>query len=156
MDKLTRPLFYINYNLITDKFSDIKKSIELMGKIASTGINNFLNDEITVSGAKYQLILAIEAAQSICNHLAARVAKVPPASYADCFRILAENRVISEELTTKLIAMAKFRNLLVHQYGKIDNSTVYRILKDDIKDLIQYVDEVKSYLVSIGEAGGEI
>lgn len=156
MDKLTRPLFHINYDLINDKFSDIKKSIVLMEKIASIGIENFLNDEITMSGAKYQLILAIEAAQSICNHLAARVAKVPPASYADCFRILTENRIIPEELTTKLIAMAKFRNLLVHQYGKIDNSTVYRILKDDKKDLIQYVDEVKSYLLSIGESAEKI
>ena len=137
----------INYDLIQEKLSDIEKSIALMKKISSIGIDNFINDEIVLSGAKYQLILAIEAAQSICNHLAARMAKVVPTSYADCFRILQEKKIISKQLTTKLLSMAKFRNLLVHQYGKIDNEIVYRILTEDTKDLVKYVNELKFFLL---------
>jgi len=143
---------FLNYSLIMEKISDIKKSLAVINRIAAMHLDDFLSDEIIMSGAKYQLILAIEAAQSICNHLAARVAKVVPTSYGDCFRVLAENRIISRELSSKLIAMAKFRNLLVHQYGKIDNSTVYSILKNDIKDLVQYIDEINSFLLSVKEA----
>lgn len=138
----------LNYDLIQEKISDIEKSIALVKKISSIGIDNFLNDEIVISGAKYQLILAMEAAQSLCNHLAARIAKVVPTSYADCFRILQESRIISGQLTPKLVAMAKFRNLLVHQYGKIDNATVYSILTTDINDLVKYVNELKAFLLS--------
>ncbi|AGL01676.1 HepT-like ribonuclease domain-containing protein [Desulfoscipio gibsoniae] len=68
---------FINQNLILDKISDIKKSLALMNKIAGTNMDDFLSDEILMSGSKYQLILSIEAAQTICNHLAARVAKQP-------------------------------------------------------------------------------
>ena len=59
-----------------------------------------------------QITLLIEAAQSICNHLAARMAKEVLVSYADCFRILEENKIISKDLTVKLVSMAKFRNLV--------------------------------------------
>lgn len=141
--------FYISYDLLVEKIADIKKAISLLTKIASTGKENFLNDAIVISAAKYQLILAIEAALNICNHLAARVAREVPASYADCFRILAENKIISRELAARLIAMAKFRNLLVHQYGKVDNAIVYRIIQNDLSDLLHYIKEIRSYIKNL-------
>lgn len=140
---------YLNINLITERISDIKKALEIISKIAATNKESFLKDEIMMSAAKYQLILAIEAAQNICNHLAARVARTAPASYADCFSILAENQIISDKLAPKLASMAKFRNLLVHQYGKIDNAIIYQIIKNDTVDLQNYISELKFFLNSL-------
>jgi len=124
---MTTNKLFLNYELITDKINDIEKSVSLLNTIAQVDPQKFYRDEILVSGAKYQLILAIEAAQSICNHLAARVAKEAPRSYADCFRILGDNHILSKELVQKLVSMAKFRNLLVHQYGKVDNAVVQKL-----------------------------
>ena len=140
---------FINHDLIADKIADIEKAMALLEKIASVEKKGFLTDQIIISGAKYQLILAIEAAQNICNHLAARVAKEAPESYAGCFRILGENNIIPEEMAVKLAAMAKFRNLLVHRYGRVDDSLVYKIVKDDIKDLLDFISEVKTFLMSV-------
>lgn len=140
---------HINRDLIMGKIADLEKSIALLDKIASIEKKDFLDDQIIVSGAKYQIVLAIEAAQNICNHLAARVAKEAPESYADCFRILHENHIISKELALKLVSMAKFRNLLVHQYGKVDDSIAYSILKNDTRDIIKYINEIKLFLISV-------
>ncbi|MEW6697222.1 MAG: type VII toxin-antitoxin system HepT family RNase toxin [Bacillota bacterium] len=137
---------YLNINLISERISDIKRALEIISKIAVTNKESFLKDEIMMSAAKYQLILAIEAAQNICNHLAARVARTAPTSYADCFRILAENQIISDKLAHKLTSMAKFRNLLVHQYGKIDNVIIYQIISSDTIDLQNYIREIKFFL----------
>lgn len=137
---------YLNINLISERISDIKRAMEIISKIAVTNKESFLKDEIMMSAAKYQLILAIEAAQNICNHLAARVARTAPTSYADCFRILAENQIISDKLAHKLTSMAKFRNLLVHQYGKIDNVIIYQIISSDTIDLQNYISELKFFL----------
>lgn len=145
---MTENNLYINYELITDKLADIKKSVALLNTIGQVEPQKFYKDEILVSGAKYQLILSIEAAQSICNHLAARVAKEAPKSFADCFRILGDNGILSGDLVQKLISMAKFRNLLVHQYGKVDNSIVLDILKHNIVDLITYTKEIKLFISS--------
>lgn len=145
---MTERNLYINYELITDKLADIKKSVALLSTIAQVEPQKFYKDEILISGVKYQLILSIEAAQSICNHLAARIAKEAPRSYADCFRILGDNGIISGELVQKLVSMAKFRNLLVHQYGKVDNSIVLDILKNSIVDLITYTNEIRLFISS--------
>ena len=38
-----------------------------------------------------------------------------------------------------MVAAVGFRNLVVHEYGKFDLEEVYKISKDDIKDLLTYV-----------------
>ncbi len=139
---------FLNYELIADKITDIEKSVSLLNTIAQVDPQEFYKDEILVSGAKYQLILGIEAAQNICNHMAARVAKEVPRSYADCFRILGDSGILSRELVQKLVSMAKFRNLLVHQYGKVDDSVVFNILKHNTVDLTRYAGEIKLFLKS--------
>jgi len=83
------------------------------------------------------------------SHLAARVAKEAPVSYADCFYILGKNGVISEETARKMASAAKFRNLLVHQYGKIDDCKVFDILRNDTSSLLRYVEEIKSFLRTV-------
>lgn len=45
------------------------------------GKEGFLRDETVISAAKYQLIVAAEAAQAICDHIAARVAERAPDGY---------------------------------------------------------------------------
>lgn len=42
--------------------------------------------------------------------------------------------------------MAKFRNLLVHQYGKVEDLIVYGILKNDTGDILKYIEEIKSFI----------
>ncbi len=142
---------YLNHNLIMEKIADIERSVSFIDKIALMEKETFLSDMIVISGTKYQLILAMEAAQNICSHLAARVAKEVPESYADCFRIMAENGILSKSLALKMASMAKFRNLLVHQYGRVDDGAVYRIIKTDVGDIIGFADEIKSFLISAGE-----
>ncbi|MFQ6077065.1 MAG: DUF86 domain-containing protein [Candidatus Bathyarchaeia archaeon] len=41
--------------------------------------------------------------------------------YSEMFKVLEEEGVIGKELATKLEDMARFRNLLVHRYGEVDN-----------------------------------
>jgi len=48
--------------------------------------------------------------------------------------------------------MAKFRNILVHIYWKIDDEKAYEIMKKDISDLEEFVKEVKNYVSKQGES----
>ncbi len=144
---------FLNRELLATKISDLEKSLSFLHNIAQTTSDQFLANPILVSGTKYQLIIAIEAAQSICNHLAARVAREAPQSYAECFRILGENGIIAKKLAGQLASMAKFRNLLVHGYGNIDDSIVHSILNNDILDLTKYIEEIKLFLRQTGGAG---
>ena len=64
---------------------------------------------------------------------AKRLHKVPE-EYAECFAMLKEAGVITGELTGRLQQMAKFRNLLVHMYWKIDYGRVYDAIQQNLED----------------------
>jgi uncharacterized protein YutE (UPF0331/DUF86 family) len=95
----------------------------------------FLNDYRNTESAKYLLIVAIEAAIDLCQHLVARSGGRSPTDYADCFTLLQELGILPADLAERLRRMARFRNLLVHLYWKVDNRKVYRVLREDLDDL---------------------
>lgn len=134
---------HLNIDMLQQKAADIARARKILDKYGAIPRHEFLKDETIISAAKYQLIVATEAAQSICNHLAARVAKRAPASYSDCYLILRDEGLISEHLAARLAEMVKFRNLLVHRYGIIDNNKVYDIITaGNLNDLTDFLAEV--------------
>lgn len=93
-----------------------------------------------------RLIVAIDAAVSICNHIASRLSTKAPESYSKCFEILCDLKIISKALSKKLAAMARFRNLLVHLYWQVDDGKVYDFIKSEIKDIENYLEEISTHI----------
>ena len=69
-----------------------------------------------------------------------------PDTYADIPRILQENGVIPKELEEKLIDLAKFRNVLVHEYLYLNHEIVYKHLKTDPDIIKKYLSYVKKFI----------
>lgn len=136
----------INPNLVATKISEVQQSLGRLNGISSKGRDVFLTDPDLIDSAKYRLITAIEAAISICNHITARKFKRVPESYSDCFTILQECGVITAELAERLGNMAKFRNMLVHIYWKIDDENIFDILTSDLVDFENYIKEIVRFL----------
>jgi len=102
----------------------------------------FTSDEEGTAAAKYFLLTAIEDALAVANHIIASEGYRGPADYPDAFRVLTEEGVLDRELGVRLEAMARFRNLLVHGYAKVDDQRVHGFLRTDLRDLASYVRSV--------------
>ena len=63
-------------------------------------------------------------------------------SYAEMFEILNKNNIKGENLSTNLVNMARFRNVLVHGYAKIDNSRVILFIKQRLIDVENFIKEI--------------
>jgi len=135
----------IDGELIERRLADIKTALIELSEIVKRGKEEFLSNSLLRNAAKYLLITAIEGAFSVCNHISVRKGKVPK-SYADCFLTLAELRVVEKDLAERLAKMAKFRNVLVHRYWRIDDELVFEIMKNDTKDLEEFVRAVREYV----------
>ena len=72
-------------------------------------------------------------------------------SYADAFNVLAENSVIDSELLAAMDRMAKFRNVVVHQYGEVDAEVVLAILRKRLTDVERYVTVLLAWLKKSAE-----
>ena len=114
-----------------------------LGQLAET---EFLADYRNTESAKYLLIVATEAAIDLCNHIVARQGGRAPQDYADCFAILTDLKVIKPDLAKRLRQMARFRNLPVHLYWKVDNQRVYQSIQSNLGDLDTFRQQVSAWV----------
>lgn len=92
------------------------------------------------------LHLCIECCLDIGNHIIADNGWREPLDNKDIFAVLAENNVLSMEILSNLQKMAQFRNVLVHDYAKIDPEIVFVILKKDLTDIQEFIQDINSLL----------
>lgn len=140
--------------LVGHRAQDIRSAVATLSAIGNRSREQFLADQMVVDAAKYRLVVAAEAAMSICTHLAARLAQKAPNSYAQCFDVLASAGVLSTELAQRMSNMARFRNLLVHGYAEVDDGRVWETLQGDLEDL-EDLEDLDAYLSEVGRALGE-
>jgi uncharacterized protein YutE (UPF0331/DUF86 family) len=136
----------LNQELIRTRCQEIEDSLERIKKIKKMTKEEFLKDRDAQDIACYRLLIGIEAALNLCYHISAKHLKKVPDEYAECFVILFDAGIIPESLSENLQKMARFRNLLVHMYWKIDYDTVYDIIRDNIDDLRKFSSIVVSLL----------
>ncbi len=99
------------------------------------------------------LQVCVEACLDIGRRLIALKGFRYPEDNKDVFQALAEEGVVSQELLPALLDMARFRNLVVHNYAKIDDAKVYGILKKHLGDFDAYARAIVNYLTA--ETSGE-
>ncbi len=98
------------------------------------------------------LQISIEACLDIGRRLIALEGFRFPEDNKDVFQVLAEEGVVPRELLPALLDMARFRNIVVHNYAKLDDARVYGILKKRLGDFDAYARAIVEYLT---EKAGE-
>jgi uncharacterized protein YutE (UPF0331/DUF86 family) len=136
----------LNTVLIGERFQDILTSVERLEQLQGLTLEAFLADQDVLDIASYRLLQAIEAALQVCYHVAAQRLHKVPGDYAECFAILAAAGLLDAELASNLQQMARFRNLLVHVYWKVDYSQVHAILQHRLADLRAFVQAMGALL----------
>ena len=101
--------------------SEMMAALERLEDLKRLPKDQFLSDPHKIGSAKYSLIVAIEGAIDLSNHVIVKNGFRTPEDYADTFKVLSERGAFDEEFTKTLSQMARFRNRLVHIYWEIDN-----------------------------------
>lgn len=138
----------MKYNTDTAQklLSEYLEACQRLKELSQLDFLGFSSDPHKVASAKYHLIIAIEAATDLCNHIIAGNSLRVPEDYADTFRIMGENGLIPKDFTITLEKMAKFRNRLVHRYWGVDTEFLYSILCDNLGDLDRFLVEMRAGL----------
>lgn len=95
----------------------------------------------------HAMLVAIQSAIDIANHLIAENKLRRPDSYREAFEILKDKGFIDQSLSETLSELAGFRNVLVHIYWNLDLKTVFDILQHDLSALKDFEKIVKDLLL---------
>lgn len=126
---------------------EIEQALSILREYGEADKESLIGNLKSLGSVKYYLIVAIEGCVDICNHIVAKESIGVPESYSDCFKILKNNEIISDVLSKELSNLAKFRNLLVHLYWKVDDEKVYELLQMKLDDIGRFIQQIsKKYL----------
>ena len=120
----------VNKAILAERLERLREYLEILETVQQYDMKRFAQDPFVHGTAERYLHLAIECLLDIGNHVISDRGYPKPESYADIFRILAEKQILPDELLDELSGMAAFRNVLVHDYLRLDREKVYHILME--------------------------
>jgi len=132
--------------VIEAKLDIIDRNLRFLEEMKTISPDQFIESYKDVQASKYSLLEIIEACIDIANYTISVKGFRRAEEYSEMFKVLKEERVIGKELATKLEDMARFRNLLVHRYGEIDNRRVLEIIKHNLKDIEEFEKEIEKFI----------
>jgi len=123
----------VKRDVITARLEKLRGYLQTLKSVQRNDLATFKKDPFIHGAAERYLHLTIECLLDIGNHLIADRGYRKPESYAEIFQILAEEEVIPAKLFRELDGMAAFRNVLVHDYLKLDLDKVYQVIRERLK-----------------------
>lgn len=109
----------------------------------------FISDFHLFGNTERYLQLSIQSIIDITHLVIIDLDLKRPEDNYEAVSLLHEHKVISEKLAHTLTRMVGLRNILVHEYGKIDRKKIYEILATQIEDMETFQKEIVSYLSSV-------
>lgn len=135
-----------NFSIIENKISSVQKYLSIL-KDYKKYSKEEIEKDINLKGAlERYLYLAIQSSIDLSEAVISFKELRKPSSMAESFQILKENKIINNNLCENLVKMTGFRNIMVHDYEKINYDIVFDVLKNRLGDIKNFISAVKKNL----------
>jgi uncharacterized protein YutE (UPF0331/DUF86 family) len=136
----------VDQTLILRKLAELEEYLGQIREFSSVSAADYSGDWKTRRIVERTLQIMIELCIDIAGHIISDRRLRVPISYADTFKSLTEAGLIAPPISDVMEKMAKFRNVVVHQYEAIDTEIVIMILRKHLDDFLVFRDVVLKML----------
>jgi len=139
----------INKQFINERLLLIHSFLKELQELATLDQNSFLSQKRNVAAAESFLRRTLEAIFDIGRHILAKTDHIDLSTeYKSIAKGLIEIGIVDKKLGETLIQMAGYRNRLVHMYNIISDEELYQVIQLNMKDIEDFVSEIKKYVKS--------
>lgn len=132
-------------NKIKDKISEIEKFLAYLKEMTPSSIEEYKSDIKTRSACERIVEKIVEAMVDLAFLVIKSKKFDIPQDDIDAFRILMNKGVISKELALKLGDAKGMRNIIAHEYSKIDDDIVFHSITEELEDdAKEFIDTMKN------------
>lgn len=128
----------VDRDLLLRKLADLDQYLGQASEYRDITIDQYRGDWKTQRIVERTLQMTIELCVDIANHIIADRGLRVPATYSEAFDILGEAGLLDAARRDVMIRMSKFRNVIVHDYARIDPTIVVQILREHLEDFIRF------------------
>lgn len=134
-----------------NKIQSIQRCVRRAREEYTADPDSFDTNFTRQDAAVLNILRACEQSIDLANHVI-KIHKLGiPTSSGESFELLAAAGVIVPDLSTRLQKMVAFRNAVVHHYQRMDIRIVRTVIISGLDDLIDFGDEVLTYLKDLSD-----
>ena len=139
----------IREDFIRRKISLIQDELAHLVELSRFSFNEVVSDFVKQSAVERILERTISRAIDVNNHLLSELASKdtsPPKDFKETFMRMAELGVYPVEFAGQISRSVGTRNVLVHEYDKVDYRKIYNSISDCLRDYHQYCEYILEFL----------
>jgi len=129
----------VDRDLILAKASSVKRHLKRVIEKRNIDLQTFLKDIDCQESILFNLQMAIQNCIDIAAHIISEEGFGVAGSTNEMFYLLEENGYLDTDLTEKMVKAVGFRNLIVHEYGKVELKQLFEVAQNNIEDLNEYL-----------------
>ena len=90
--------------------------------------------------------LSIQSLIDVGNHILAALGENQIEDYSDIIDKLGERNILPSEFAQSIRGMVGLRNILVHEYARLDIKIIYDILQNQLEDFYMFTKHINQFL----------
>jgi uncharacterized protein YutE (UPF0331/DUF86 family) len=140
----------VEIEIIEQHLQNMEEALRNLDRYRGLRLEEFESDLSLVWIAEKGLEILIQNLLDIGAHILASEIKNDWEDYGDIIAKLGQHGVIPRDFSEKIQGMARLRNILIHEYIRVDVSNIYDLLKNRLRDFTDFMHLVQRYLDNKG------
>lgn len=128
----------VSKDILWAKMSALRKHLERIRIKRTLSVDEFFNDLDRQESILFNLQMAVQNCIDMAAHIVSEQELGAVGSTSELFYLLEEQGIIEYNLTMKMVQATGFRNLIVHDYGKVDLEMVFRVSHHHLDNLEEF------------------
>lgn len=138
----------VNPELINERLREMQANILLLEEFKMIPFDKFNADPKTIKATEHCLQLSIQCILDIGHHITVDNDWPRPNDNKEMILMLGQKEIFPIDFANRIIPMVGFRNILVHEYLKIDTKQLYSHLQH-LQDFREFQKYIIAYLKSL-------
>jgi uncharacterized protein YutE (UPF0331/DUF86 family) len=132
---------------LSDKIKEIEEFLSELDEITPASFAEYEQDIKAKAACERYFEKIVEAIVDLVFIIIKEKRYKMPEADKEAFDILAKEQIITKEIAEKLKDAKGMRNIIVHEYGKINDEFVFNSVKEELQeDTYQFLKQVKLFL----------
>jgi len=132
---------------IDDKVKELEEYLSELSEIVPNNFEEYRGDFKIRAACERYFERIVESAVDLAFLIIKEYKLKIPEEDKQSFDVLEQEQIISKELSEKLRDAKGMRNILAHEYGRIDDEIVFDSIKIElIEDIEKFLEQIKNFL----------
>jgi uncharacterized protein YutE (UPF0331/DUF86 family) len=136
----------INKELVQRKINNIENYIKEIEPLLKLEANEIVSDVLKLRTIERNFQLIVDTMLDINTHIISAKNLKAPETLQETFLILGDGGVLPFEFVKKIAPVVGLRNIVVHEYEKIDNEKMMCDVKDGASQFGEYIVHIDDFL----------